>query len=231
MGGITYPYKVTLPFIKKPSNFDEITLNLNEEEGKRIFKDLLSSTSILLLEDFDNKNFFKKFFNIKEQNYGHINLSELYNKKYYFHELSQKKSQEQKIFFTFKISTYEEDKKIKRCFSTFYENSQLISNSMQIIDRNAPIRSEAEEVASGGVLFTDGVCEYHHYKYRGHVGEVDDIFYGKILIGTTPLLGLKTPGRVKWLGRPTGWDNDDVYRRLLGFDKDTLKKLRKQRVI
>lgn len=90
---------------------------------------------------------------------------------------------------------------------------------------------QAEEVASGGVLFTDEVCEYHHYKYRGHVQEVDDVFYGKVLIGATPLIGQKTPGRVKWLGRPTGWDNDDVYRRLLGFNKDTLKRLRKEGVI
>jgi len=30
---------------------------------------------------------------------------------------------------------------------------------------------------------------------------------------------LMTPGRVKWIGRPTGQDNDDVYRRLLGFTK------------
>lgn len=98
-------------------------------------------------------------------------------------------------------------------------------------------RSEAErklsrqQVASGGVLSVNEVAEYPHFKYRGHVSEYESPHYGKILHGTTPFIQEKTPGRLKWLGRPVGYDNEDVYRRLLGFTRDDLTRLKKQGVI
>lgn len=89
----------------------------------------------------------------------------------------------------------------------------------------------AEEVASGGVLFTDEVSEYKHFKYRGHVAMVDTEHYGKVLYGTSPLQSHHTPARVRFLGRPVGYDNDDVYRRLLGFNTKKLISLREANVI
>jgi len=98
-------------------------------------------------------------------------------------------------------------------------------------------RSDAErklskqQVASGGVLYVNEVAEYPHFKYRGHVAEYESPHYGKILYGTTPYLQEKTPGRLKWMGRPTGYDNQDVYRRLLGFTSDDFARLQKAHVI
>lgn len=98
-------------------------------------------------------------------------------------------------------------------------------------------RAEAErkllgqQVASGGVTYIDEVAEYPHFKYRGHVAEVDDALYGKILYGTTPFIQHKAPGRLKWMGRPTGYDNEDVYRRLLGFTRDELADLKSKSVV
>jgi len=98
-------------------------------------------------------------------------------------------------------------------------------------------RSEAErklskqQVASGGVLYVNEVAEYPHFKYRGHVGETESPHYGKILYGTTPFLQHKTPGRLKWLGRPTGYDNQDVYRRLLGFNRDDFARLKQAKIV
>jgi crotonobetainyl-CoA:carnitine CoA-transferase CaiB-like acyl-CoA transferase len=88
-----------------------------------------------------------------------------------------------------------------------------------------------EEVASGGVTYIDEVAEYPHYKYRGHVREIDDRLYGKVLYAGSSFKAEKTPGRVKWLGRPAGYDNEDVYRRLLGFSKDDLRRLTAEEVI
>src|SRR5260370_7552360 len=74
-------------------------------------------------------------------------------------------------------------------------------------------RSEAErklskqQVASGGVLYVNEVAEYPHFKYRGHVAETESPHYGKVLYGTTPFLQHKTPGRLKWLARPTAHAN------------------------
>lgn len=89
----------------------------------------------------------------------------------------------------------------------------------------------AQQVASGGVTYIDEVAEYPHFKYRGHVAEVEDRLYGKILFGTTPFLQQKAPGRIKWIGRPLGYDNEEVYKKRLNFGREDLGKLRKRGVI
>lgn len=98
-------------------------------------------------------------------------------------------------------------------------------------------RAEAErklirqEVASGGVMAVHEVAEYPHFKYRGQVAEFVDQLYGPVLVGTSPMLAEKTPARLKWLGRPVGYDNEEVYRRLLGLTREELERLAKQGVI
>jgi len=96
---------------------------------------------------------------------------------------------------------------------------------------DAETKLQAEEVASGGVSFIDEVCEFPHYKYHGHMEVVDDLHYGPVLIGSSAFLAQKTPGRVKWIGRPTGHDTEEVYGRLLGLTKTDLDALRKRGVI
>ena len=90
---------------------------------------------------------------------------------------------------------------------------------------------QEEEVASGGVSFLDEVCEFPHYKYRGHIEICDDINYGKVLLGASSFIGNNTPGRIKWIGRTVGQDNEDVYRRLAGLDREKMSALRKGGVI
>jgi crotonobetainyl-CoA:carnitine CoA-transferase CaiB-like acyl-CoA transferase len=90
---------------------------------------------------------------------------------------------------------------------------------------------QEEEVASGGVSFLDEVCEFPHYKYRGHIEICDDVNYGKVLLGASSFIGNNTPGRIKWIGRTIGQDNEDVYRRLAGLDREKLAALRKGGVI
>lgn len=98
-------------------------------------------------------------------------------------------------------------------------------------------RSEAErklirqEVASGGVQAIHEVAEYPHFKYRGQVQEFVDQLYGPVLVGTSPMLAEKTPARLKWLGRPVGYDNEEVYRRLLGLTREELEQLAQQGVL
>ena len=95
----------------------------------------------------------------------------------------------------------------------------------------AETKLQAEEVASGGVSFIDEVCEFPHYKYRGHMEVIDDVLYGKVLIGSSAFIGQRTPGRVKWVGRPTGYDNEDIYRRLIGLTKADMDDLGEKGVI
>src|SRR3989442_16025438 len=90
----------------------------------------------------------------------------------------------------------------------------------------AETKIQFEEVASGGLSFIDEVCEFPHYKYRGHMEVIDDVHYGKVLIGSSAFLGQRTPGRVKGIGPPAGYDSEDVYPRLTRLTKaemDTLQ--------
>src|SRR3989475_5814995 len=85
----------------------------------------------------------------------------------------------------------------------------------------------AQQVASGGVNYVDEVAEDPHFKYRGHVDQVEDRLYGKVLYGTTPFIQHKAPGRLKWIGRPLGYDNEEICLKLLGLgltDEAGLKK-------
>jgi crotonobetainyl-CoA:carnitine CoA-transferase CaiB-like acyl-CoA transferase len=81
------------------------------------------------------------------------------------------------------------------------------------------------------VSFLDEVCEFPHYKYRGHVRLLDDGEYGQVLLGGSSFIGEKTPGRIKWIGRPVGKDNEDVYRGLAGLNREELASLKKGGVI
>jgi hypothetical protein len=60
---------------------------------------------------------------------------------------------------------------------------------------------------------------------------VDDLNFGKVLIGASGFIGMNTPGRIKWVGRTTGQDNEDVFRRLAGLDREGLAAFKKGGVI
>jgi crotonobetainyl-CoA:carnitine CoA-transferase CaiB-like acyl-CoA transferase len=89
----------------------------------------------------------------------------------------------------------------------------------------------AQQVASGGVNYIDEVAEDPHFKYRGHVDEIEDRLYGKVLYGTTPALASECPGRLKWIGRPLGYDNEEIFLRLLGIGPSELAQLKKRGVV
>jgi crotonobetainyl-CoA:carnitine CoA-transferase CaiB-like acyl-CoA transferase len=89
----------------------------------------------------------------------------------------------------------------------------------------------AQQVASGGVNYIDEVAEDPHFKYRGHVDEIDDRLYGKVLYGTSPLLEDKAPARLKWIGRPLGYDNEEIYLKLLGLGPAEVAGLKKRGVV
>ena len=36
---------------------------------------------------------------------------------------------------------------------------------------------------------------------------------------------------MKWLGRPTGYDNEEIYRKIFGFKREDIDALKKKGVI
>lgn len=88
------------------------------------------------------------------------------------------------------------------------------------------------EIAAGPVLFIDEVAEFPHFKYRPWVNVLEDENYGTIMYAeSTVAYQYRTPGRVKWLGRPLGKDNGEIYKRYLGYGPMKLRELKEKGVI
>jgi crotonobetainyl-CoA:carnitine CoA-transferase CaiB-like acyl-CoA transferase len=99
-------------------------------------------------------------------------------------------------------------------------------------------RYEAEQklleydVAAGPVMYMDEVAEFPHFKYRPWVHLVEDEHYGTLMYAVPPdAYQHRTPARVKWLGRPLGHDNSEIYMRYLGMGNEQLRELKEKGVI
>ncbi|HSG28933.1 MAG TPA: hypothetical protein VLA34_10670, partial [Candidatus Krumholzibacterium sp.] len=69
------------------------------------------------------------------------------------------------------------------------------------------------------------------FKYRPWVSTCETD-YGTILYATPPnAFQIKTPHRVKWLGRSLGKDNYEIYRRWLGMGPTRVDDLKEKGVI
>ncbi len=74
-------------------------------------------------------------------------------------------------------------------------------------------------------------AEDPHWQARGQVVRTDDPLYGEIWnYGPPPKLSA-TPGRVKWVAKPLGMDNDYVFRGLLGLTPAEIRELEGEGVI
>jgi crotonobetainyl-CoA:carnitine CoA-transferase CaiB-like acyl-CoA transferase len=70
-----------------------------------------------------------------------------------------------------------------------------------------------------------------HLRLRGAVWEFEDPLYGKVVeYGPGPKLA-KSPGRMKWFTRPIGFNNEHIFRDVLGLGEDEMKQLEEQKVI
>ncbi|MFQ6050086.1 MAG: CaiB/BaiF CoA transferase family protein [Candidatus Hydrothermarchaeota archaeon] len=87
-------------------------------------------------------------------------------------------------------------------------------------------------IAAGPLLYIDEVAEYPDFIYRGHVQMVEDEHYGNILVARPPLGHQhRAPARIRWLGRPVGWDNNEIYAKLLGVGPETIKEWKEKGII
>ncbi len=72
------------------------------------------------------------------------------------------------------------------------------------------------EIAAGPLLYIDEVAEFPHFKYRPWVNVLEDEQYGTLMYAeSTNAYQMRTPARVKWLGRPLGYDNPEVFMKYL----------------
>jgi CoA:oxalate CoA-transferase len=66
---------------------------------------------------------------------------------------------------------------------------------------------------------------------RGIFTPVKDPLYGELIVAQAQHKMTETPIRTKWVCRPVGYDNEQVYFEYLGFPPSRLKKLKKAGII
>jgi len=87
-------------------------------------------------------------------------------------------------------------------------------------------------VVTGRLENPNEVLGREHWKERGSFVRCNDPYYGELLVANSTFKAMsKTPGRVKWVCRPIGADNEFVYQNYLGIGSRRLKELRAEGVI
>jgi crotonobetainyl-CoA:carnitine CoA-transferase CaiB-like acyl-CoA transferase len=80
-------------------------------------------------------------------------------------------------------------------------------------------------VAAAPVMSARDHAESAHLRARGSVWEHDDPVYGRMVeYGPAPKLSA-TPARIKWAGKPVGFHNEIVLKRILGLDETRIREL------
>ncbi|MCL6634614.1 MAG: CoA transferase [Peptococcaceae bacterium] len=88
------------------------------------------------------------------------------------------------------------------------------------------------DVAAGPIMTIDEVAEFPHFIYRPWVSLIEDEHYGTLMYAVPPnAFQHRTPHRVKWMGRPLGHDNSEIYGRYLGMGNEQLSELKEKGVI
>jgi crotonobetainyl-CoA:carnitine CoA-transferase CaiB-like acyl-CoA transferase len=88
------------------------------------------------------------------------------------------------------------------------------------------------EIAAGPILFIDEVAEFPHFVYRPWVYTIDSDQYGTVLYATPPnCYQMRTPHRVKWIGRPLGKDTYETYMKYLGMGQTKVNELKEKGVV
>ena len=87
-------------------------------------------------------------------------------------------------------------------------------------------------VATGRLETPTEVLGREHWDARKTFIKIEDPYYGELLVQNSTFKSMsKTPGRVKWICRPIGADNEFIYHSYLGLGKTKLQAFREQGVL
>ncbi|HWS15450.1 MAG TPA: CoA transferase [Candidatus Methylomirabilis sp.] len=87
-------------------------------------------------------------------------------------------------------------------------------------------------VVTGRLEAPADVLKREHWEARETFVRVNDPHYGEVLVPNSTFKSMsKTPGRIKWVCRPIGADNEIVYGKHLGLGVETLGELRKKGIV
>ncbi|GLI33166.1 CoA transferase [Desulforhabdus amnigena] len=105
------------------------------------------------------------------------------------------------------------------------EMMRIITSYMKRPDRKGT-------VATGRMESPKEVLEREHWECRKTFLTTHDPYYGEVLVQNSSLKAMsKTPGRIKWVCRPIGADNEFIYQKYLGIGNTKLNALKEKGVV
>jgi crotonobetainyl-CoA:carnitine CoA-transferase CaiB-like acyl-CoA transferase len=109
-----------------------------------------------------------------------------------------------------------------------YTNLELINMAIEYAKKGrlAPITTVVAPVCSPMEAMKDP-----NWVERGIFSPVKDPVYGEFVVAQAQQKMTETPVRTKWICRPIGYDNEQVYLKYMGFSPSKLKKLKKAGII
>jgi CoA:oxalate CoA-transferase len=104
-----------------------------------------------------------------------------------------------------------------------YSNDELVAMSIEYSQKGrlAPITPVVAPVCS-----PDEPMRNANWLERGMFTPVKDPVFGEVIVAQAQQKMTKTPVRTKWVCQPVGYDNEEIYRKYLGFEPSKLKELK-----
>lgn len=113
-------------------------------------------------------------------------------------------------------------------FTTQYSSEEIL----QFITDYSKRADKKGTVATGRLETPSDVLQREHWKERRTFLTINDPHYGELLVQNSTFKTMtRTPGRIKWVCRPVGADNEYIYQKYLGLGGTRLGELKEQGVI
>jgi len=84
---------------------------------------------------------------------------------------------------------------------------------------------------AGEILKPHETIKLDHWFERGSLVKIKDRDYGENIMQGLPAKMSGSPPVLKWACRPVGADNEFIYRKFLGYDRNVLKELADQEIV
>ena len=113
-------------------------------------------------------------------------------------------------------------------FTTQYPSDEIL----EMVQEYGKRPDKKGTVVTGRLETPQEILDREHWKERRTFFRSNDPYYGELLVANSTFKGMsRTPGRIKWVCRPIGADNEFIYQSYLGIGGRRLSELKKDGVI
>ncbi len=113
-------------------------------------------------------------------------------------------------------------------FTTQYTSDEIL----EMVQEYGKRPDKKGTVVTGRLETPQEILAREHWKERRAFFRCNDPYYGELLVANSTFKAMsRTPGRIKWVCRPIGADNQFIYQNYLGIGGRRLGELKKNGVI